>query len=509
VTALNQPSNTETIARNSFWFAMEFAAGALVTLFVSVAIARALGPEKLAYFVYISWLCNVGMQVGTLGIPAAARKYMAEHLGRGHTGLARATYLLALRKQALHAVAITAGAVLLVLLAADPRYRLPALLVALSILPAMLNSVPTMANLAKEDHWANIPGSLAGLLVYAFGGAGTLLYGWGLTGAAASFLAMRTTECILRWRTAHHWLRTLPCVPLPPGDRKRFGVFAGQSLGLLLLNLIVWDRSEVLFLKYFCSDVRQLAFYSIAFSWCRSLEAPVTILTRAADVTIMAQFGRDPGRLPGILALSFHYTGLLALPAYFALAALSNVLVPTLYGLAYEPAAPVLALAAILWIPRVFSAPLGALLAAAENQAFLLRWGILSAAVNLGLNLACIPPWGATGAALANGMAQTFLVVGWFLRSSRLTSLRIDWLALARQAAAAVAVAVVVLAVPRAVPQRPALLFAAFAGAATFIAALRPLRLLGANDRFRLAAATFALPAGSRLRQCLHSLDLL
>ena len=84
--------NSTTISRNTFWYGLETAAAFVAALFTSIAIARVLGPEKLGHFVFIGMLASFASSLGSLGIPAAAAKYMAEYLGRGEPGVARAVF---------------------------------------------------------------------------------------------------------------------------------------------------------------------------------------------------------------------------------------------------------------------------------------------------------------------------------------------------------------------------------------------------------------------------------
>jgi len=51
---------------------------------------------------------------------------------------------------------------------------------------------------------------------------------------------------------------------LPPGLALKLTKFCGESTILALLAMVVWNRSEMIFLKRFC-DIRQVAFYSVAF----------------------------------------------------------------------------------------------------------------------------------------------------------------------------------------------------------------------------------------------------
>ena len=59
---------------------------------------------------------------------------------------------------------------------------------------------------------------------------------------------------------------------------KRMMSFAWQSVASMMVALIVWDRSEVILLKYLCADIRQVAYYSVAFSMAERAADQLTSL---------------------------------------------------------------------------------------------------------------------------------------------------------------------------------------------------------------------------------------
>src|SRR5580658_5374500 len=99
--------NTKTITKNSFWYGIETLANLFLTFFTSIVIARAFGPDKLGYFLYLWWIAGIAGALGGLGIPAATRKYMSEYFGRDQMGVAKTVFYRTLRLQTLMAAAIT------------------------------------------------------------------------------------------------------------------------------------------------------------------------------------------------------------------------------------------------------------------------------------------------------------------------------------------------------------------------------------------------------------------
>ena len=85
--------NSKTIARNTAWYGLEQLIGFVTTLVTSIAIARTLGPAKMGYLIYVSWLTGIVSNLGSVGLPETTRKYMAEFIGGGDYATARFIYL--------------------------------------------------------------------------------------------------------------------------------------------------------------------------------------------------------------------------------------------------------------------------------------------------------------------------------------------------------------------------------------------------------------------------------
>ena len=81
-------STTRTVAKNSFWYGLELSFGAIVILGTSLVVGRAFGPARLGYFNYLVWLTFVAGTLGSVGLPVATQKYMAEYMGKREPGVA-------------------------------------------------------------------------------------------------------------------------------------------------------------------------------------------------------------------------------------------------------------------------------------------------------------------------------------------------------------------------------------------------------------------------------------
>ena len=113
----------------------------------------------------------------------------------------------------------------------------------------MVNSVVAGANAAFEDLRANVPASMVSTGIFVLAVGLSIHFGWNLLGISIGLFAMRAAELVVRIVPMIRRLKAHAPEPLDQALSKRMFLFSGQSLVLLMLGLIVWDRSEMIFLK--------------------------------------------------------------------------------------------------------------------------------------------------------------------------------------------------------------------------------------------------------------------
>jgi O-antigen/teichoic acid export membrane protein len=250
----------------------------------------------------------------------------------------------------------------------------------------------------------------------------------------------------------------------------------------------------MVFLKWFSKDISQISFFSVAFNLAeKGLLIPQTVGS-AIGASLMAQYGRDRLRLPQMVSAALRFLMLFALPIMFGLAALSPAIVPAVYGRQYLPAILPLAIAAVLAVPKALILPAQQSLQATENQGFLIWWGILCGVLNVVLDIVLIPHWQATGAAVANGAAQTVAAIGTWIRVWQLLHPPVDTKRIGKLAVSAIAMAGVVLWMALSFRPWPALIAGVPLGGAVFLLLLRLTSSLDAADRERFALVRRILP---------------
>lgn len=488
-------SNTRTIAKNTGWYSVENIVNALVSVLTSIAIARTLGPSKTGYIIYISYVATIIANLGGLGIPSVTRKYMAEYLGRGDRGTARLIFFRTFALQAGLATFATMAIVLWVLRDANAQFRWAAILIALSTWPSMVNSVPAQANGATEDLATNVPASIASAIFYLVAIVASVVLHWGVTGIGAALFLMRGVDFTVRFfPTIKRILAWGTTQALPAGLRSRMIAYSWQSVATLLLALVVWERCEVVLLKSLCTDIRQVAFYSIAFSMGNYLLLSATIFGAAAGTTIFVQFGRDRSRLHELAAASFRYLALTSIPLHFISVALAVPALLFFYGTPYKGAALVVTIAPLLCMPKAFVAPVQSLLQSTERQVYVILSTVLASIIDIGVAWALIPGHGAVGACIGNGTAQIAAVGSMWAIAVHLFKVRLPWALTAKIASASALAALSAHLVAVRLPPLLGILAGGCTSLLVLLILIYALRVLEPEDRDRFLVLTKMLP---------------
>jgi O-antigen/teichoic acid export membrane protein len=410
---------------SSMLLGLEMVLALVGVLCTSIPLARVIGPERLGYFTYIQWMAMVGSNVVLLGIPATTRRYMAEALGRNDLPAARGVFFATLRIQTILAFALLAVGEILVFSVTDRSYWTSSWLIVLGLVPRMVTSIPSMANMAAVRLQSNVVATtISTVILIGVMGFG-LWTGWGLVAAAAAYAIANTVELSIKLMLALRWMGSGPRSPIGPELRKRMLTFSTHGTALLILNIVVWDKSDLFFLELLRKDHAALAFFNLAFNLADRVIQIVQVFVNGLSVSLMSELGRSVEKIHVIAKSGLRYSILVASVLLFGLAAVGPHLILTLYGRRYSPAGPLLSIAAAMAVGKCLMPLLQSLYQAAERQQAVVAWSCCCGALNVILDLALIPPMGALGAVLANGSAQALAAVGLVYWAQR--TLGIDW----------------------------------------------------------------------------------
>jgi O-antigen/teichoic acid export membrane protein len=361
----------------------------------------------------------------------------------------------------------------------------------------MVNSIPAQANVAMEEMSRNLPASVISILFFFISIAGTMVFKWGVVGVGASMLLTRTIDLLIRLvPTSKHilsWERSYAPVP---GLRERMIAFSWQSVASMVVAMIVWDRSEFFLLHHLRADIRQIAYYSVAFSMAERLLITSTVFGSASGATIFAQYGRDKTKIASITASTLRYLALTSIPVHFISAALAFPALLLLYGRQYQQAAMVVTLAPLLCMPKAFISPVGYLLQSAERQSYIIITTIVAGALDIGVAWYLIPRHGAVGACIGSGVAQITAVGIMWAIGIRLYDIKLPWLQIAKIVIASLAAALTAHFIAERFNSFFAILLGGISSLIVLLGLFYLTRILEPEDRARFGILTGMLPKG-------------
>lgn len=492
--------NTKTIAKNTGWYGLENAINSILTVFTSIAIARLLGPSKMGYIIYVSWIASVVGELSGLGIPSTTRKYMAEFLGMGDRGTAR--YIFG-RTLMLQAALATISVIILsvwVLRDAGDGYKLASLLIVLSIWPMMVNAISAHANIAAEQLSRNLPASAISITLYCLSIVATMVFHWGVVGVGASMLVMRLADFLIRLIPTMRYILSWESDHVqPPGLSQRMISFAWQSVAVLLVEMVVWQRSEFILLKHLCADIRQVAYYSVAFSLADRLLISSAIFGQAASASVFAQYGRDKSKLPEMTASTLRYLVLTSVPLHFISAALAASALLFLYGNQYAGAFMVVTLAPILCMPKAFITPIRSIMQSHERQSVVIGTTVFAGVVDIAVAWWLIPTYGAVGACIGSGAGEIVAVGLMWLIGIYLYKIKLPWALIAKVAFISIVASLTAHFVAIRFKPLLGILLGGSASLIVLFGLLYVMRVLEEQDRSRLGVVTGVLPDRIRI----------
>ena len=410
----------------------------LYLLVVSVAAGRFLGPDLFGRQSFIAFAELSIVTLLGLGISISLQRFTASVLGEGRPGAVRALSRSALWV-AMPLAALAAG-VLLVVALAGAKPEAAWILAGVTAAVLLVQGV-TQAVLAGHQRWRQM--ALIGVITGAVSTAGVvavLASGGGITG----MFAVEAIAVVLSLA----WISILVArLNASDGKGKDVGApvnamfrYAGVSSIGVAVSVVVWNRSEFLFLNHYSSD-SQIGFYSIAFAAITALSIiPKQIggTLVPAVATLQGAGEMDRVRTGFARALRLGLTAALMLTA--GAAALGPELLKVVYGADFNAAGPILLILVAPFPAIAIFGLAGSMVAGMGHLRILVIAGAAGAAVDIGLAFALIPHYDAVGAAISNSIAQLVVGAPPFIYSQRLVGgVRWEFARVAAVAAAAAA----------------------------------------------------------------------
>jgi O-antigen/teichoic acid export membrane protein len=374
-------------------------------LVLSVVAARFLGPDGMGRQSLIAFVGITTVMVATAGFPSSLSRFVGELLGAREGGTALGLYRWTWRVETVAAAVAAASLIALGVFGSEPT--LAWILVGVASGLAVLQSVP-QSLLSGAQRWrdATIVGVVIGV-VSVPATIGVLALGGGISGFFA--VEVVAIACNLAW-TGHLARGVAARLPAPerasPELRRRFLSFAGISTVNVMIQYVVWTRSELLVLDRVSADA-QIALYSIAFASVIGLSRIPEAIARVTMPAVATLIGA--GELHRVRAGYWRAMRLLLFitpPVVVGAAVTGPALISLAYGDEFSGAGEVLLvlLGPLLVLPLITTSD--ALLFAFGRLRFLLALGIVATVVDVTLAILLIPRFDALGAAIANAAAQ-------------------------------------------------------------------------------------------------------
>ncbi|MFN2616186.1 MAG: lipopolysaccharide biosynthesis protein [Thermoleophilaceae bacterium] len=475
-----------TVMAGGVWSTASRIVPQLYTLVISVAAARYLGPDGMGRQSFISFAAISLTTLLTSGLSQAFARYTAVARGEGRPAMVRSLVAWMWRMELIGALLGAAILIGVALGGADPQAAW--VLAGIASAFGVLQAVPATL-LMGAQRWRGM--SVAGLVTGAGSTAAmiaVLAAGGGITGMFA--VEAGTVLVNLGWTgtLARRALREiapgdLPTVPVSRPLRREIGRYAAYSWIIVVVALVVWQRSEFLFLDHYSSDA-EIALYSIAFAATNALVLVARALGEVIGPAFATLYGAGAiDRIRSGYGRALRLMTLTSLPLTAGVIALGPPAVRLFYGSPYQGVGtPLVIMASVLPIIPLRNAS-NALLSAFGRVRLQVGIGLFATVVNLLADFLLIPAHGAIGAAIANALAQATASLAILAFGIGLVGrLRWEAAALLRTAVASAAAGAVSWAVVSGLGDTAGVPLGLLAGALVFAALAALLRILPAED---------------------------
>jgi O-antigen/teichoic acid export membrane protein len=411
-------SGKHGVIRPGFWRLSTATCAVIVSSGTAILIARVLGPADFGIYMFVLWLATVAVPAVGVGMSTLTSRHIAEVQASEELRIVAGIFQFVWQRQY---KSILVYCVMYLCLAVPISWFFGAsapllllFLAGLSALPLLLSSVvgTTLRSLRRFDLLATIQ---------LFGVVSTLLLMLLATQFQGQpvgvFLLASAAACTLTLTIALIFIvRLLPLkYALQPGpllqDRLTRGL--NNSLLLFTLDVIVWQRSEVIWLARGHS-IAELGFYALSATISTHMIniSPTLFSTCILPLLLRYVPGQHYTNASDAFVKTSLYIACLTVPLCLGAIVFSPVLISFCFGQVYLPAVTPLC---ILLISAAFGSVSTVSLTHLANSKFRhaqLWLGVGAAALNIVLAIPFIAFWGVTGAALASATAQIVSATG-------------------------------------------------------------------------------------------------
>jgi O-antigen/teichoic acid export membrane protein len=352
----------------------------------------------------------VALLVARLGISSTVKRFVAELHARGEEQNLKIVVgrglRLGLASGAAGSVLLAAAAMPLAAFFRHPELSQYLLIGAAMVLPMVVLGVLRNVVNGFQQYRFLLVLNLIASPIWVIGCVAAIASGAGVSGVLLATLIVDLLQlaAVGRWVIVNVGISIRG--PLPEGLRGRLMRYNATLAVLIILNAIVWERSELLFLGRF-QGPQQIAFYALPFALTEKVVdlIPGALLGVLLPGLTYAQ-SIDPARFRAMFTDAVRYLAMLTLPICLFGIPLAPFIIRLLYGAEYSGAGIVLQILLVAVLFAVLGQASRSALLGLEMQSWLLKTGLVAAVLSIGLDVVLIPRYGAIGAAVANTTVQ-------------------------------------------------------------------------------------------------------
>jgi len=395
-----------SVAMNGFWNAIGTAALALGGLISSVVVVRSLSVTEYGRLAFYLWLASALTNLGLLAFPAALTKIVSQLYGAQEFAAAESIIPWVGRILLLInlAIAVIVAAMAFVMGSAE---RPLLLILAASLVPSALARVINSRVLAQERYHLSMIASIATSIVIFAGVVSVRLAHGGIVGYEAIMVSGGLAQLIVLFlATKRAPIVRLRCLKVDPGVRRIYLSYLVPSTLVIFFDLIVWQRSEVYFLKLF-APLAEIGLYSISYTMFSTFNLLGGALLNGLFPSVSRDFGagdydQRAAKSRAGLALAAFY----AMPIAFAGVVVAPTVLELFYGSRIAAAGTVARILMAGVLPGASAVAMTLSLNAGGHVWKTVRIGAIFAACNIALDFILIPHLYSRGAAIANTVTQ-------------------------------------------------------------------------------------------------------
>lgn len=397
------------VARNITYLFAYQAASRVLGLVLNVVLARRLADAGYGRYSLILVMVMIAGMAADFGTANILIREVSHQRSRSNSLLGAALLI-----RCLTTVIVSAVVILIVMAAGvDRDFALPLIIATVAIIPTSLSTATEAALQGYERMDLSALADVVFSLVLTAVGAAVVYRGGGVTAMTAVFFGANVVRFGYSF-SVYGWL-----VGRFDGSGGSWRFDAGgarhmarESFPVLCWQLVslAYYKLDVLFMGIFRSEA-EVGWYAASY---KLFEVPVMFgwLAVQALLPLMSRiFHESSSSLMLLLEKGIKYIWIAGLGAAALIAILAGPVVRLLLPPEYEPAVNVLIVLGAALPFMVGCVLFGNLFIAMELQRRMAKWSILSLAVNAGLNLILIPPFGVMGAAVTTLVSEVFSFV--------------------------------------------------------------------------------------------------